>query len=331
MGFVGRRQFLVFAGSLLAAPLSAQAQQAERQYVVGTLISGGRVEFDMYLVALRERLARHGLVEGRNLRFEHRVGLDPDGAFRATREFAAMKVDAIFACHTTTTEGVKRATKSVPAVFTWVEEPVLLGIVSDYARPGGNLTGVTSRIPELLQKRLELAVELAPKAKRVGALFSGVNNNFERKSFRPKLFEAAAQKGVELIELSGVYRGALAIERAHQAGAKVVLTLWHFLSTGNRYSLENMIQRSRELRMALLVVGADEAEAGALIAYGTDILDDLRRAADMLAKVLKGENPGNLPVDQASRFQLVLNLKTAKEIGLSIPRSIVVRADRLIE
>lgn len=205
-----------------------------------------------------------------------------------------------------------------------------LGIVSDYARPGGNLTGVTSRIPELLQKRLEMAVELAPRAKRVGALFSGIGTNFERKSFRPKLLEAAARKGVELVEFSP-RDGALAIEQAHQAGVRVVLTLWHLVSTGQRYALENMIQRSRELRMALLVVGADEAEAGALIAYGTDMLDDLRRAADMLAKVLKGEHPGSLPVDQASRFQLVLNLKTAKEIGLSIPRSIVVRADRLIE
>lgn len=326
-----RRQFLVFAGSLLAAPLGAQAQQAGRQYVVGTLISGGRVEFDMYLIALRERLAGHGFVEGRNLRFEHRVGLAPDSAFQATREFAAMKVDAIFACHTTTTEGVKRATKSVPVVFTWVEEPVLLGIVSDYARPGGNLTGVISRIPELLQKRFEMAVELAPKAKRVGALFGGSGSNFGKKSLRPKLLEAAARTGVELIEFPRVYEGVHAIEQAHQAGAKVVLTLWHLLSTGFRHTLENMIRRSRELRMALLVVGAEEAEAGALIAYGTDILDDLRRAADMLAKVLKGENPGNLPVDQASRFQLVLNLKTAKEIGLSIPRSIVVRADRVIE
>jgi len=329
MGLAGRRRFLGAASALLAAPRAARAQLAGRQYVVGTLISGTRAEFALYRAALRERLASHGFVEGRNLRFEDRFGLGVDGAREQTRAFVAMKVDAIFACHTTTTLGVQQATRSVPVVFTWVIEPVFFGIVREYARPGGNMTGVTSRIPDLIQKRIELAVELAPGAKRVAAI--GADTPYINKSFQPRLVEAATRARVELLEYS-LYDGAEAIEKAHRAGATVVLTLWHLVSTGHRQRvLEPLIQRCQELRMALLAVGIEEAEAGALIAYGTDIVEDVRRAADMLARVLKGEKPGDLPVDQASRFQLVVNLKTAKAIGLTIPPSILVRADRVIE
>jgi len=330
MGHVGRRQFLMATSALFAAPHTVRAQQSGRTYVVGTLISGGPAELALYRAALRERLANHGFVEGRNLRIEDRLNAgDSDGAYRATREFVAMKVDAIFACGTQSTLGVQAATKSVPVVFTWVQEPARLGIVGAFARPGGNITGVTHREAEVIQKRFELALELAPDAKRI-AILSSAGIRAIPEVLRPRLVEVAERTGVELVELN-VFGGASAIENASQAGAKAVLTLWHLIRTGHRRVLEILIQRSRELGIPLIVVGAEEVEAGALVAYGARIIDDLQRAAEMLARVLKGEKPGDLPVDQASRFELAVNLKTAKAIGLTIPQSIMLRADRVIE
>ncbi len=329
MGQVPRRQFLMAASALLASPL-ARAQQPGRQYVVGAIISGGRVDWDLYRAALRERLASHGFVEGRNLRIEDRLGFHQTGAINATREFAAMKVDAILACTTSTMTGVKVATKSVPVVFTWVAEPMRMGFVSDLARPGGNVTGVASRDAELIQKRFELALELAPDAKRIAVIRTSVNAVFFSKVLQPLLEQAAARTGVGLLELVAMDREK-AIDHAHEAGAKVVLTPLHFIRTGHRNMVDAFIRRSLELRVALIVVGPEEADAGALISYGSDSFDELQRAADMLAKVLKGAKPGDLPVDQASRFELVVNLKTAKAIGLTIPPSIMLRADRVIE
>ena len=330
MGSRRRRDFLIASGALFASPL-ARAQQPGRQYVVGALITGGRVDWDLYRAALRERLASHGFVEGRNLRIEDRLGFSPDGAARATREFAAMKVDAIFACTSRTMIGVSAATKSVPVIFTWVTDPIGLGFVSDFARPGGNITGVASRDEELIQKRFELGVELAPGAKRIAVVHAaGAGLAFYSKVMRPLLVQAANQAGVELLELLAQDRDK-AIDDAHEAGAKAVLTDIHVIRSGYRNVLDALIRRSLEQRVALIAKGAEEAEAGALIAYGSDSIEELQRAADMLAKVLKGAKPGDLPVEQASRFKLVVNLKTAKAIGLTIPPSILLRADRVIE
>jgi len=326
MGRIERRQFLIAAGTLLRAPLSARAPQPGRTYVVGTFISGLRREWDSYRAALRERLASHGFVEGRNLRFEDRLGLAAQSATQATRELVAMKVDAIFACHTTTTQGAQAATQSVPIVFTWVIDPVRLGMVRDLRHPGGNITGVTSRLDELVVKRLEIAHELVPGVKRVAAIGSGTG--FMQISIRPRLLEAAKRLNVEVLELN-LSPGA--IDEARQGRAQAALTMWHHFSTGERHPMEALIRRSLKLHLPLIVAGAEEAEAGGLIAYGTDIIDDLRRAADMLARVLKGEKPEDMPVDQAARFQMVVNLKSAGMIGLAIPPSILLRADRVIE
>jgi putative ABC transport system substrate-binding protein len=326
---IARRRFLISSGALLASPL-ARAEQPGRQYLVGALISGGRVDWDLYRTALRERLASHGFVEGRNLRIEDRFGFHQDGALVATREFVAMKVDAIFACTNSTMIGVKAATQSVPVVFTWVSDPTRMGLMSNLARPGGNITGVASRDAELMQKRFELALELAPGAKRIAVVVTGVDRVFYDGAIRPLLAQAAARSGVELLEVEASSREQ-AIDQAHQGGAKVVLTTVHFIRGGHRNIVEALIRRSLERRVALIAFSAQETEAGGLISYGSDSIDELQRAADMLAKVLKGTKPSDLAVDVASRFELVVNLKTAKAIGLTVPQSIMLRADRVIE
>ena len=329
MGSRERREFLIASGALLASPL-ARAQQPGRQYVVGALISGGRVDWDLYRATLRQRLASHGFVEGRNLRIEDRLGFHESGALLATREFVAMKVDAIFACTNSTMIGVKAAAKSVPVIFTWVSDPIRMGLTSNLARPGGNITGVASRDAEITQKRFELGLELAPGAKRIAVVRTGVDAVFYLEVMRPLLAQAAARAGVELLEVEAGSREK-AIDQAHQRGAKAVLTTVHFIRTGHRNVLEALIRRSLELRIALIAFSAQEADAGGLISYGSDSIDELQRAADMLAKVLQGVKPGDLAVDVASRFELAVNLKTANAIGLTVPPSIMLRADRVIE
>jgi len=323
----GRRRFVSASAALLIAPL-ARAQQSDRRYVVGVLFPFGAR--DTFRTLLRERLTAHGFVEGRNLRVEQRTVVSSEGAYNATRELLAMKIDAILCAGTQATRGVKSAAASAPVIFFWVHDPVHMGLVATLDRPGGNFTGVSNREEELMQKRLELALEIAPGAQRI-AIFAPVGNEvWYSDGVRPPLVEKAQRAGIELIELRTL-DGVSAIEEAHQAGAKAMLTAASYVKAGYQTVMQSMIKRSLELHLALVVVDREEAEAGALMSYGADIRAELQRAADMLAKVLKGASPTDLPVDQASRFDLVVNLKTAKALGLTIPQSILLRADRVIE
>ena len=330
---IRRRQFLLAAGSLLAAPL-AHGQQPGRNYRVGALFVGGAAATDQYRSALRDRLASHGFVEGRNLKIDSRGAT---GQFHEDREVArellAAKPDAIFTSSIRVTEAAQAATKSVPIVFTWIGDPVATGLVKSYARPGGNVTGVTNRFGELLLKRLELARELVPRAKRVAVVGDPVgmqSNVYE--SIAPALRKAAAQLGVELLEITAKGRGAAwdeAIARAKDGGAVAVLPFARF--NDQPVAGEGVVQATNQLRIPALFADAETVERGGLISLGTNLVDDVRRGADLLARVLKGAKPAELPVDQAARFELVVNLKTAKALGIKIPQSVLLRADRVIE
>lgn len=329
MGTSQRRRLVIASVSLLAAPL-VRAQQSGRTYVVGTLIPP--VTVDVYSRVLNEQLATHGFIQGRNLRIERGVvgggGVGPGSGREATQMLLAKKVDAIFSCFDGVTTGASWATKTVPIVFAWVGDPVQLGIVASLAHPGGNVTGVTNRRNEVSLKRFELALELVPNAKRVALLDVDYWPDYA-KAVRPILLKVARRSKLELLELNAI--GSLAVEDAHKAGADVVVTNANQWLAGFRGILEGWVKSSIERRLPVVFAGREEVEAGALISYGTNASDDVRRAADLIARVLKGEKPGDLPVDQDSRFELVLNLKTAKAIGLTIPQSILLRADRVIE
>lgn len=326
----GRRQFLLAAGSLLAAPL-VHAQQPGRNYRVGALFVGAGASMQPYRSALRDRLATHGFVEGRNLSIDARGAL---GRFHEDREVArelvAAKSDAIFTCSVGATQAAQAATKSVPIVFVWVGDPLATGLVKSYARPGGNVTGVTNRFGELLVKRLELARELVPRAKRVAVV--GGTLAMQGKAFEaiaPAMRKTAAQLGVELLEIPtpGAWDGGIA--KAKKDGAEVILPFAVF--SDQLISGEQVVQRTNQLRIPTIFADAEMVERGGLISYGTNLVDDVRRGADQLARVLKGAKPAELPVDQAARFEMVVNLKTAKALGIKIPQSVLVRADRVIE
>lgn len=327
---IGRRRFLLATGSLLAAPL-VRAQQPGRNYRVGALFVGAGAATQLYRSALRDRLATHGFVEDHNLKIDARGAA---GMFHedrnVVREMVAAKPDAIFTCKVGPTEAAQAATKSVPIVFVWVDDPVATGLVKSYARPGGNVTGVTNRFGELLVKRLELARELMPRAKRVavvGGTLAIQGKEFE--AIAPALRKAAAQLGVELLEIParGIWDDVIA--RAKKAGAEVLLPFAVF--SDQLVAGEQVVQLANHLRIPTIFADAEMAERGGLISYGTSLVDDVRRGADQLARVLKGAKPAELPVDQAARFELVVNVKTAKALGITIPQSVLLRADRVIE
>ena len=323
---VNRRKFLFAAGGLLATPVIAQ--QSSRVYRVGVLLGGGAEPMATYRAALVERLAEHGFVEHRNLRIEARIGAVSGVDDRArVRELVALKPDALLTCLTRGTLAAKEVAGSIPIVFTWVADPIAAKFVQSYARPGGNITGVTNRFGELLVKRLELAHELLPGAKRV-AVLGVVNVVYPLLS--PRLRRAAEQLGVELAEFNVIDWGS-SVEQAKVGGAAAVIPFAQFAAQGMRVSGESVVAAELEHRVPVIFAGSEMVEAGGLISYGTNIVDDVRRAADLLAQVLKGASAATLPVDQAARFELVVNLKTAKAMGIAIPQSILLRADRVIE
>lgn len=281
-----------------------------------------------YRTALREQLATSGFVEGLNLKIDARGAAEIFHQDRdIVREFVAAKSDAIFTCLTAGTQAAQAATKSVPIVFAWVADPVASGIVKSYAKPGGNITGVTDRFGELLVKRLELVRELLPRAKRVAVVGSIVRPLYEALS--PPLRKAAGQLGFDLLEISFKAEWVAAIDSAAKAGAEAVLPFASFADQS--VSGERVVQYTNEHRVPTIFADAETVERGGLISYGTNLVDDVRRGADLLARVLKGAKPADLPVDQAARFELVVNLKTAREMGLTIPPAILLRADRVIE
>jgi putative ABC transport system substrate-binding protein len=326
MARVGRRRFLIATSALLGAPI-ARAQQPGRRYGVGAMIGVGGKAMHAYLSVLKERLATHGFFEGRNLRIDARGATEQFHEDRETvRELLAAKPDALFTCLSRVTQAALAATKTVPVVFVWVPDPVESGIIKDYARPGGNATGVTTRSAELLVKRLELVRELVPGVKRV--VVHGLMRLQDPSLFSP-FRKAAAELGITLLGSATRLMGAATLDGLISDGAEAILPL-------DLYALQplattELIRLAAEKRIPVIYADAAAAENGGLISYGTSLVEDITRGADMLARVLKGAKPAELPVDQAARFEMVVNLKTARALGLKVPQSVLLRADRVIE
>ena len=327
MGHIGRRQFLIATSALLAAPRSTRAQQRGRTYRVGVLFGAGAEGLNRYRSALSEQLAVHGFTVSENLEIEYRFSrggysFNEDPA----SELLALKPDAILTLLNQATQAAQTATRTVPIIFVWVADPVASGFVQSYGHPGGNITGTTNRFFELAVKRLDLARELLPNLKRVAVPYV-VSPSHERLELR----KAAKQLGIGLTEYHLVAPKNGIVGHAVSEGAEVIIPYVQFTALGYSAHGEQLVRAALEHRMPVIFAGREMVELGGLMSYGTNLSDDVRRGADMLARVLKGEKPANLPVDQAARFELVVNLKTAKAIGITIPQSILLRADRVIE
>ena len=331
-----RRAFLAGGAAALGlARFPALAQQAGRAYRLAVILPGPVQGMARYHAATLERLAQHGFVAGRNLVLELRpTTYNRPHDLEQVRALLANKPDALLTYGTFITRVAQELTAETPIVFTFVGDAVAYGVVRSEGRPGGNVTGVSMSGLEVNRKRLELLRELLPRARRIAvvAVFGGRDILFDAN--QPVLRASAARLDLELIEEIGwTTPGGFvpAIDRAARRGAEGLLVLSSQAGMGFGYGGQDLAQATIAHRLPAIFLEAEMVEMGGLISYGVRLEDEARRAADLLAKVLAGSKAGDLSVDQATRFELAVNTKTARAIGIEIPRSILLRAERVIE
>ncbi len=327
---IDRRAFLAGAAALLAAPLAAETQQADKVARIGYL--GTRRGVSPHLPeAFRQGLRDLGYVEGRNVVIEYRNSEGKNERLPAlAAELVALKVDVILAAATPHALAAKQATRTIPIVFAATGDAVADGLVASLARPGGNITGLSFFTPELVGKRLELLKQTVPGVSRVAVLWNpgGLGESTEKDVL--KRAEVAARAiGVQLHFVEA--RGPADFDRVFsdmtraRAGALTVLTSAMLFEERKR--LVDLVAKNR---LPAVYPWREFVDAGGLMAYGPDLADLFRRAATYVDKILKGAKPGDLPVEQPTKFELVINLKTAKALGLTIPPSLLQRADQVI-
>jgi putative tryptophan/tyrosine transport system substrate-binding protein len=318
-----RRAFVVGAFGLLAAPLAAKGQPVGKVYRIGLLRAGEPPKF--WIDEFREGLRELGYVEGQNLVIEFRIG-PLDQLPQLAEDLVRSRVDVIVASASSAGMAAKKATTSIPIVFTTLSHPVEIGLIKSLARPGGNITGVTVNAGTTVTKRLELLRELVPRPKQVAVLVHPAHPTDPVQ--RKEMEEAARALGLQLKPTA--VRAPEDFEAAFKAvsGAGALLNIDTPLFTTYRTQFVELAARNR---LPAIWSNGIIVEAGGLMSYGTYIPALFRRAAIYVDKVLKGARPGDLPVEQPTRFELVINLKTAKALGLTVPPSLLHRADQVIE
>jgi putative ABC transport system substrate-binding protein len=322
-----RRDFLgVLGGAAVAWPLAARAQQPNRIPRVGVLASASATS--PIEDAFRQGMRDLGYVEGQNVVLEYKDAAGRTDAFpQLAAELIAAKVDVIFASGSEATSVVRSQTKGIPIVMTSTN-PVGLGFVASLARPGGNITGLSILGPEVSAKRLELLKDLIPGIAKVAACW---NPNDPSARFSLKETEAAGEAlmvKLQILETRDVGAFDGAFQAAVKENAKAVILLPAPLMTRNAGRIASI---AMQYRLPSLFYSGDAAKAGGLISYGASLIDIYRRAAYFVDRILKGANPADLPVEQPTKFELVINLKTAKALGLTVPSTLLARADEVIE
>jgi putative tryptophan/tyrosine transport system substrate-binding protein len=328
-----RRDFITLLGGATAAwPLAARTQQTgERVRRIGVLINLAESdpEGQARIAAFREGLGKLGWTEGRQVHIEYRwTAGDPVRARAYAAELVQLKPDVIFAASTTSLAALQPETRSVPIVFAQVADPVGAGFVASLARPGGNITGFAQFEYAIGAKWLELLKQIAPQVTRVAIIYDPTNP--ETKDYLPVIEAAARSFGVQ-VSIS-VVRNAAEIERAIEEFAREpnggLLPLPSPLMAVRR---DLVISLARRHRLPNVYALRYYPINGGLASYGTDNIDLYRRAASYVDRILKGEKPGDLPVQQSTKFELVINLKTARMLGLTVPATLLATADEVIE
>ena len=326
-----RRHFITLIGSAAAAwPLAARAQpQPGKTARMGLLTRKTDASVSAQIDAFRGGLANLGWVETKNLHIEHR---DAEGQVDRlvvlAAELVSLNVDALVTVDTPPTQAAKKATRTIPIVIAVSADPVGAGLVEGLAHPGGNVTGLSLLAPETDQKTLELLKEVLPKAKRVAMIFDPKNQGMMS---RLRAVETAAPKlGIELQSISALTANGLA--EALASAAKDPPSALIVLSPIYAAYQNEIVEFATRTKVPLSFDTRGLArEPEALLSYGADISDLFRRAATFVDKILKGAKPSDLPVEQATKFELVVNRKTAKAMGIEIPTGILLRADEVIE
>ncbi len=325
----GRAALLIFlAFGVLGTPLAAEGQPA-RVARIGLLLTLADAEPRIRADAFRSGLRDVGYVEGEHFIMEYRYGAGRDDRdAELVADLVRLKVDVIVTGSTVAVRAAKKLTKTTPVVMAGTGDPVGTGLVTSLSRPGENVTGLSSLGPELNSKRLALLKEAVPGALRVAVLFNGANPS-NLASLR-ELEGAAPALGLQLQPLD--VRGPDDVESAFAAArrqpANALLVQRDPLVGAHRTRIMALAAKNR---LPAMYSGAEFVAAGGLLAYGVNTADLYRRAAIYVDKILKGAKPGDLPIEQPTKFELVINMKTAKVLGLTIPPSLLLRADHVIE
>jgi putative tryptophan/tyrosine transport system substrate-binding protein len=323
-----RREFITVLGGAATWPLAARAQQPAKVAQIGFLGPAPAATYLPRLEALRAGLRDLGYVEGKNIAIEFRWAERVEQLPEMAAELVRMKVDIILASSSTYVEAARQATKTIPIVFALHADPVGVGHVASLARPGGNITGLSTLLTDLVAKELEIFKEALPQTTRIGILW-----NPTTPSHGPAVqaVEAVGEKlGVQLLLVPArtveEFDGAFStMTREPMGGFLVVASPLSFSQRAPLFEL------ALKHRLPGMFGSRENVEAGGLMSYGVDYNDLHRRAALYIDKILKGVKPADLPVEQASKYELIINLKTANTLGLAIPESLLLRADKVIE
>jgi putative ABC transport system substrate-binding protein len=324
-----RRDFItLLSGAAATSPLATRAQQSQKMWRIGYLGFGPASSWTSEVEALRSGLRDLGYVEGKNIIIEFRWAERADQTPDLATQLVHMNVDVIFAPASTQVEPARKATKTIPIVFAQHADPVGLGDVASLSRPGGNITGLSMLLTELCAKELEILKETVPRATRIGVLWDPTTPSHLTAI---KAIEVASEKlGVELVmapagTITDIEGGFSTMTRGRVGGVLVV--------GSPLFNAQGTLLAELQVKHQLPEIFANRAnvDSGGLMSYGADFNDLYRRAATYIDKILKGTKPADLPVEQASKYVLVVNLKAAKALGLTIPPTVLARADEVIE
>jgi ABC-type uncharacterized transport system substrate-binding protein len=319
-----------FNALLFALCAPSEAQEPKKIPRLGVLMSSSTDQTAPFIEAFRQGLRDLGYVEGKNITLEIRGGeANPDRISDLTAELIGLRVDIIVAGAGNAVHAAKEATSAIPIVMRYGGDPVHAGFVASLAHPGGNVTGVASINSGLSGKRLELLAEVVPESKRIAVLAPRNRNRFMATAEYKEMEAAARVLGVKLQIVSAqdpdTIDNAFVAMTKERAQALIVIPTTRYFQ--NR---EHIIKQATKNRLASVYPHSVWVESGGLLSYGADFRDENRRLAIFVDKILKGAKPADLPVERPKKFEFVINLKTAKQIGLKIPPNLLARADRVI-
>jgi ABC-type uncharacterized transport system substrate-binding protein len=323
--FMERRAFIALVGGATVWPLAARGQPAGKLPTIGFLFADAAV-FRPWIAAFVERLTTLGWIEGRTVAFEYRWSKGPERDAEIAAEFVRMPIDVIL------TDGpsvpiVKRATSTIPIVFALASDPVGGGLVASLAHPGGNVTGLSLQSTDLAGKRIELLREMLPHLRRLAVM---IDVGFPQSALEMREASVAARSlGIEILPLE-IRRAEdiVPVFATLNGSAQALYAVGSALVDTNR---ARIIKLASDARLPMLFSNRDHVQAGALMSYGANFLDLFRRSAELVDKVLRGANPGDLAVEQPIKFDLAINLRTARAIGIPVPVTLMARADEVIE
>ena len=329
-----RREFITLVGGAVTTwPLAVRAQQPARMRRIGILMAYAESDtvYQGYVIAFQEELQKLGWEQGRNIRFNYAwAGSDLESVNRFAKELVALQPDLILSSSTPTTASLLQQTQTIPIIFANIIDPVASGFVASLSRPGGNATGYIILEPSMASKWPELLKEIAPRVNRIAILYNPATTTLFAEAFLKPFKAAAALFEVDAVvapvknlsELESVVAA-----QASEPNAGLIAMPDTFL-VGHRVEVTSLAAR---YRLPALYTYRSFTEVGGLVSYGNDPVVNYRRAATYVDRILKGEKPNELPVQVPVKYELVINLKSAKALGLEVPPTLLARADEVIE